>query len=256
MKRSITVVLAILFVFTVTNLFSQSVYVKLGGGYGMSLASQEIYDLSTTSGSVTTHNLKYGSFGEGINFQAGFGYNINPNIALELAGSYTMGKKFDEETYTVGTATYANKYYANTISIMPSAVIKAPMKDMTLYTRFGMILGIPSKFRETTATGTGAPTGTDTWKESGGMGLGVQGAVGINFKAGKQLGIFAEIFGIGMNYAPSQAENTTTFAGQTASPLITYSESYSSTATNTMSTPRYSFSSFGLNVGLSYTFGK
>lgn len=250
MKRSITAVLAILFVFTVTNLFSQSAYVKLGGGYGLSLASQEIYN----AGTGTTNDYKYGSFGEGINFQAGFGYNINSNIALELDGSYTLGKKY-ENTYGTGII-FTDKWYANTISIMPSVVVKAPMKDMTLYTRFGMVIGIPSKFRETTATGTGAPAGTDKWKESGGMGLGVNGAVGMNFKAGKNLGIFAEIFGIGMNYAPSTAENTETFTGQTINPTITYEENWTPTAgDNKMQKPRYSFSSFGLNVGLTYTFG-
>jgi opacity protein-like surface antigen len=251
MKKSLTVVLSVLFVLSVTNLFSQSAYVKLGGGYGLSLASQELYD----AGVSPAHDYKYGSFGEGINFQAGFGYNINPNIALELAGSYTMGKKFE---YTHGTTLIENiKLYANTISIMPSVVIKAPMKDMTPYTRFGMIIGIPSKIEERTETGTGAALGTNKEKESGGMGLGIQGAVGINFKAGKQLGIFAEIFGIGMNYGPSTWENTETYTGKTIIATKTYEEAWTPTAgDNKLKKPRYSFSSFGLNVGLSYTFGQ
>jgi hypothetical protein len=253
MKRSITAVLAILFVFTVTNLFSQSAYVKLGGGYGLSLASQMVYDSPTTQGENTSHSYTYGSFGEGINFQLGFGYNVNPNLAFELDGSYTLGKKFE---YTSGTGiVVTNKWYANTISIMPSVVVKAPMKDITPYTRFGMIIGIPSKFWEQTATGTGAPAGTNKWKESGGSALGIQGAVGMSFKAGKNLGFFAEIFGIGMNYAPGTAENTETFTGQTVSPTITYQESGVNTAT-AQETPRYSFSSFGMNIGVSYTFGK
>ena len=240
------------FVFTVTNLFSQGAYVKLGGGYGLSLASQMVYDTPTSSGETTSHSYTYGSFGEGINFQLGFGYNINPNIALELDGSYTLGKKFENTSGT--TLVTTSKWYANTISIMPSVVIKAPMKDMTPYTRFGMVIGIPSKFYEQTATGTGAPAGTDKWKESGGSALGFQGAVGVSFKAGKQLGFFAEIFGIGMNYAPSKAENTETYTGQTLGQTITYQESGVNSAT-LQQTPRYSFSSFGLNIGLSYSFG-
>ena len=257
MKKSVlSVLVAIVFVFTGTSLFSQNAYIKLGGGYGLSLASQEVYNITTSSGEGTSESHKYGSFGEGINFQGGFGYNINPNFALELAGSYTMGKKFDEYTYKAGSVNYAEKYYANTISIMPSVVVKAPMKDITPYTRFGMIVGIPTKKEEITATGTGAPTGTKVLKESGGVALGIQGAVGVNFKAGKNLGIFAEVFGIGMNYAPSQRENTETFTGQTVDPTVTYSESFTSGTANTEATPRYSFSSFGLNVGITYTFGK
>jgi hypothetical protein len=251
MKKTITFIFAVLFVLTVTNLFSQSAYVKLGGGYGLSLASQEMYN----AGTGTTNDYKYGSFGEGVNFQAGFGYNLNPNIALELAGSYTLGKKF-ENTFGTGIV-YTGKMYANTISIMPSVVVKAPMKDITPYTRFGMVLAIPSKLYEETATGTGAPTGTFKAKESGGVGLGIQGAVGINFKAGKQLGIFAEIFGIGMNYSPSTWENTDTYTGGTIIPKKTYEENWTPTAgDNKLAAQRYSFSSFGMNVGLTYTFGK
>ncbi len=245
-NKLLIITLLVLFSFIGSSTFAQSAYIKLGGGYGLSLASQMIYDQSTTP--ATTWDNKYGSFGEGINFQAGFGYNINSNFALELAGSYLLGKKFEN---TVGTTT--NKYYGNTITIQPSVVIKAPMKDVTPYTRFGMVIGIPSLFQEVTST---LVTGTDKFKESGGVALGVQGAVGMNFKAGKHLGIFAEVFGIGMNYGPSQRENTETFAGVTADPLVTYGETGTYATANTEATPRRSLSSFGLNLGLTYTFGK
>ena len=230
-NKLLIITLLVLFSFIGSSTFAQSAYIKLGGGYGLSLASQMIYDQSTTP--ATTWDNKYGSFGEGINFQAGFGYNINSNFALELAGSYLLGK--------------------NTITIQPSVVIKAPMKDVTPYTRFGMVIGIPSLFQEVTST---LVTGTDKFKESGGVALGVQGAVGMNFKAGKHLGIFAEVFGIGMNYGPSQRENTETFAGVTADPLVTYGETGTYATANTEATPRRSLSSFGLNLGLTYTFGK
>jgi hypothetical protein len=256
MKNKIFItVLLVLFSFVGSSAFSQNVYIKLGGGYGLSLASQMLYDQSATP--TTTWDNKYGSFGEGINFQAGFGYNINSNFALELAGSFLLGKKFEN---TVGGST--TKYYANTINIMPSVVVKAPMKDITPYTRFGMILGIPSKFTEITATGF---TGTAKFKESGKIAMGIQGAVGVNFKAGKHLGIFAEIFGIGMNYSPDKRENTETFTELgLLQPTVTYGETGTGTilngvfvpATGTEQAPRYSFSSFGMNVGLTYTFGK
>jgi hypothetical protein len=241
-----------LFIFAILVLFSligstsysQNVYVKLGGGYGLSLASQQIYNI----GIAPAWDNTYGSFGEGINFQAGFGYNINSNFALELAGSYILGKKFEQDLATTTT-----KFYGNTITIQPSIVVKAPMKDVTPYTRFGMVLAIPQLFSEQTST---LVTGTDKYKESGGLGMGIQGAVGINFKAGKKLGIFAEIFGIGMNYAPNQKENTETYTGLVVDPLITYGETGTTATVNTAPTPRRSLSSFGLNVGITLTFGK
>ncbi len=80
--KNLALGILVLFVITFSNAYSQSLYVKLGSGYGLGLATQYIYDASSSS----AWENKYGSFGEGINFQAGFGYNITPNIALELAG--------------------------------------------------------------------------------------------------------------------------------------------------------------------------
>lgn len=247
MKR-LALGILVLFVITFSNAHSQSVYVKLGGGYGLGLATQFMYNTASSPG----YDYKYGSFGEGINFQAGFGYNITPNIALELAGSYTLGKKF-EHTSSSGGLTY--KEYANSIFIMPSAIVKAPMKDITPYARFGMVLGIPQKYYELTPLPVGGITvgGPAKYKESGGLAMGIQGACGVDFKVAKKLGIFTEIFGIGMNYGPGKWENTENSSGSLL-PTVTYSESGS--GSNTAPTPRYSFSSFGMNVGLTYTFGK
>lgn len=156
--------LLVLFSIIGSTVFSQNAYIKLGGGYGLSLASQIIANKNVTSPS--SYDFTYGSFGEGINFGLGFGYNINSNFALELAGAYILGKKF-ETTYSTSTV----KEYANTICIMPSVVVKAPMKDVIPYTRFGMVLGIPTKFEEMTATGF---TGTRKFKETGGLAMGIQ----------------------------------------------------------------------------------
>jgi hypothetical protein len=246
MKNKLLIItLLVLFSLIGSTAFSQGAYIKLGGGYGMSLASQDLYNASTVA---TGWDEKYGSFGEGIGFGLGFGYNINSNFALELAGSYILGRKFEQALTTTTT-----KYYGNTITIQPSVVIKAPMKDVIPYTRFGMVIGIPTLFSEATST---LVSGTDKYKESGGVALGVQGAVGCNFKVSKKLAIFAEIFGIGMNYAPSQSENTETYTGGTIHPLVTYGETGSYATANTEVTPRRSLSSFGLNVGLTMTFGK
>lgn len=251
MKR-LALGILVLFVITFSNAHSQSVYVKLGGGYGLGLATQGISNHPTAQ----DWDFEYGSFGEGMNFQAGFGYNFNPNISIELAGSYTIGKKF-EYISNNDPIVYNNKLYANTISIMPSAIIKAPMKDITPYLRLGMVIGIPTKYQEQTQSGTGAKTGIFINKESGGLALGFQGAGGVTFKASKQLGIFAEIFGIGMNYSPSKRENTENFTGLALQQTITYSESGTYNAEgNSRPRPRYAFSSFGMNVGLTFTFGK
>lgn len=250
--KKLTLSILVLFVIAFSNANSQSVYVKLGGGYGLGLATQGISNHPTAQ----DWDFEYGSFGEGINFQAGFGYNITPNIALELAGSYTLGKKF-EYISNDDPIVFNNKLYANTISIMPSVIITSPMKDITPYLRLGMVFGIPTKYQEQTQSGTGAITGTYIGKESGGLALGFQGAGGVTFKVAKQLGVYAEIFGIGMNYSPSKRENTSNYTGYALQPTITYSEAGSfGNPLSSLPSQRYSFSSFGMNVGLTYTFGK
>ena len=93
------------------------------------------------------------------------------------------------------------------------------------------------------------------YKESGNLALGFQGAGGVNFKVAKQLGIFAEIFGIGMSYGPGKRKTLKTI-------LVfrlannTYSESGTYSLETIPPYPTIPFSSFGMNVGLTYTFGK
>ncbi len=250
--KKLALSILVLFVITFSNAYSQSVYVKLGGGYGLGLAT----DVITSSAGFTNWEMKYGTYGEGINFQAGFGYNITPNIAVELDGSYTMGRKF-EGSFNDMTPIINFKNYANTISILPSVIIRTCMKDIKPYARIGMVIGIPTKYTEETQTGTGARTGSKIYKETGNLALGFQGAGGVNFKVAKQLEIFAEIFGIGMSYGPGKRENTQNYTGLPLEQTITYSESGTyEPFGNTSYTPRYQFSSFGMNVGLTYTFGK
>ena len=240
----------LLIVITFSNAHSQSVYVKIGGGYGRSLAEQNIIN----SAFWPLWQYNFGSYGRGYNLQAGLGYNINQNFAVELAGSYTKGVTF-EITRSVNDTKY--RLYANTIFIMPSAIVKAPIKDITPYARVGMAAGIITKYTESTPypmTGS-VSEGPYDYKEHGGLALGIQFAGGISFKAAKKLDIYAEVFGIGLTYSPKTLENTKNQSGS-LQPTITYSESGITGDNNTARTPSYPFSSIGMNVGITYTFGK
>jgi hypothetical protein len=131
------------------------------------------------------------------------------------------------------------------------------MKNITPYLRLGMVIGIPTKFLEMTESGTGAKTGTFKSKEYGNLAIGFQGAGGVNFNASKKVGFFAEIFAVGMNYGPGTWENTENFTGVALQKTVTYSESGTYIPGGTSDpTQRYPFSSLGMNVGLTYTFGK
>jgi outer membrane protein W len=230
---------------------SQIFYVKAGVGYGFGTATQ-LLSSTVDSGNTEGH---YGSYGEGILPALGFGYMFNSNVAVELDGTYLIGKKF-EHTHSEGTVTETHNQWGEGILLSPALVIQAPLKSVTPYARFGGVLGFVKVKEEETESGTGARTGTDIHEETGKIASGFNGAFGMKFKAGKSLNIFAEVFAQSMTYAPEKRENTETFSGGTLDPTITYEEEFSNNTANTRLTPRHPFSNFGLNVGVIFTFGK
>jgi opacity protein-like surface antigen len=248
--KKLALSILVLFVIAFSNAHSQSVYVKIGGGYGRFLAEQNIIN----SAHWPSWQYNFGSYGRGMNLQAGVGYNFTQNIALEVAGSYTYGVIY-EITRSVDNTKY--RLYANSIFIMPSLIVKAPMKDITPYARVGMVAGIITKYTESIPypfTGS-VDEGPYDYKEYGGLALGIQCAAGISFIAVKKIDIFAEVFGIGLTYSPKTLENTKNLTGA-LQPIVTYSESGITGDNNTAPTPSYPFSSIGMNIGLIYTFGK
>lgn len=251
MKKTFALIAVLAVFFFASNSNAQNFFVKLGGGYALSSASQ----LITTTTSGTTTEGHYGSFGEGILPALTLGYAINRNVGIEVGGTYLIGKKF-EHSHTTAGLTETHKMWGEGILISPSVFVQAPMKNVTPYARFGGVVGMVKVKEEETESGTGARTGTNKVQHTGKMGLGMNGALGIKFKAGKMLDIFAELFGTAMSYGPEKRENTETYSGGTLDPTITYEESFSTTATNTALTPRLPFSNFGLNVGVILTFGK
>lgn len=252
MKKLIAL-LAVVFLagFSSQDSNAQNFIVKIGGGYALS-STTSLLTATLDSNNVEGH---YGSYGEGILPSISLGYMFNRNIGLEVAGTYLIGKKF-EHSHTTGGITETHKQWGEGIMISPSIIVQAPMKKITPYARFGGVIGMVKVKEEETQTGTGAPTGTDKHEESGKMGLGMNGALGLKFKAGKMLDIFAELYGQSMNYGPEKRTNTETYTGGTVDPTITFAEEYSQTAANTSLTPRHPFSNFGLNVGVVLTFGK
>jgi len=247
-------ILLALLMFTVS--LNAQIYIKLGGGYGTSLTSQEVYVTSTS----TSATYNYGSFGQGINFGGTFGYMLNKNIGIELSGNYILGKKY-ENPGAVSNATFTrdDKFYGNTISITPALVICTALdKQWMMYTRVGAVFAIPQIFGEYTYTAKapGAPSGLDKYKESGGLAVGFAGAVGVDVMVSKSIGIFFEINGVGLNYSPSTLENTETYAGNTITPTKTYNETVNTSDVNVLPAVRRQLSTIGASIGVSIMLGK
>jgi len=198
---------------------------------------------------------QYGSFGEGIQPALGFGYLFNNNVGIELNGSYLIGRKFSHE-HTEGTITEAHDKWGEGILISPSMIIQVPMKSVTPYARFGGTLGIVKVKEKETESGTGAHTGENLTEHSGRFATGLNGALGVKFKAGKKIDIYGELFASGMNYGPEKRENTQAFDGETIASTVTYEEDFPTNSANTELRPYFPFSNFGLNIGVTLNFGK
>ncbi len=252
MKKLVTLFVVLsAFLFSTTESNSQNFFVKIGGGYALGLATSLLHGSKDSA----TETGYYGSYGQGILPSFSLGYLFNKNIGIEVNTIYLLGKKF-EVTSTKDGKTKTTKHFGGGIMISPSIMVQAPMKSMTPYARLGAIIGLVKVKSEYTETGTSAKTGTDKFEESGKMGLGMNGAFGIKFKAGKMLDIFAELYGQGMTYGPETRTNTETYTGDTPEKVVTYSEEFPKNASDTELTPRHPFSNFGLNIGVVLTFGK
>jgi len=210
-------------------------YVKVGGGYSfLPVSGFAFNDKGDSSGSIS-----YKSYGMGVQPVLGIGYYVNRNVALELNGMYLIGQKH-EQTPTGAT----NKMYGEGIFISPSLKVVAPIKNVSLYSRMGLVIGIPKVKMETEVT---SPASfTQKSENRGGMGMGLDAALGIDIKANKMISIFVELNGMALNYAPDEMEVTEQSAG-TLPPIVTYTD---------FNRPYFAFGNFGGKVGVSFLFGK
>jgi hypothetical protein len=213
--------------------FSQF-YVKVGGGYSfLPVSGFQFNDKGDTTGSIS-----YKSYGMGVQPVLGFGYYLNKNVALELNGMYLIGQKH-EQTPTGAT----NKQYGEGIFITPGVKVVAPLKNVSLYSRMGLVVGIPKVKMETDVT---SPAFTSKSEFRGGISMGLDAALGVDIKASKMMSVFIELNGMALNYAPDEFEVTEQSVG-TIPAVTTFTDN---------NRPYFAFGNFGGKVGVSFLFGK
>ncbi len=237
MRSTKILVLSLLLVFGFAATSNAQFYVKAGGGYSfLPIAGFPFNDkaLGDSSGSIT-----YKSYGMGVQPVLGFGYFVTKNIALELDGMYLIGQKH-EQTPTGLT----KKTNGEGVFISPAVRIVAPLKNVSPYVRMGLVIGIPKVKEENEYT---SPTAfTSKFEYKGGVALGMDAALGIDIKASKMLNVFVELYGMALNYAPDEYENTELSTG-TVAPTVTFDD---------WNKPYLPLGNFGGRVGVSFLFGK
>lgn len=204
---------------------------KFSVGYGVPWISQQIGTNSTTANSTTldpltgaeiprtTNSTKTvkGSYGAGWNVSGAFGYKLSEHLGLELGISYLAGKSYTTQSFFSDTRLDVLTSYSHEVESSKSrAILFTPtLKFMTQQRKFtpyflvGPVLGKINFHRElersTEESGTVVTEFRNT-KFTGGLAIGLRGAVGVSVILNKKVSLFSEIVFTGMNYYPKESE--------------------------------------------------
>lgn len=189
-------------------MLTNAMYARLSVGYAFPIASENLYDIGyyTSSTTAKTQDAVSVSLGKGLYIDAAFGENVLQNIALELGFSYLAG------TSTLATKEDSgltdNIYLTgNMFRIMPAIVLKTKIEDVEAYARMGLIIGIPDFTTQDDVTDPLAGTvATVKWRFNGGATVGLNSAMGINFRIKKNIDFYTELNLNSASFAPQHAK--------------------------------------------------
>ena len=242
-------------------------YLKIFGGYGLlTPGSFRLTSTSTTSFTVGNSGL-----GAGLHFGGGVGYILNDFLNLGIDAEYLKGNDLNaSSTYIggLGNGVSNSKITYSVLSIIPNMTFKALSKPgYLIYTRIGIMLTAHTKsssiINDSSNLITNNPNPiiarniTTTFNYN--VNIGVQAALGIQFRITDNLRGFAELAG---NYLPIRPSSSTTITKSNYyNPGPTYVSSSSSTSNTTYKKSgdsgsgeqpsiAYNVNYIGLNIGI------
>ncbi len=226
---------------------------RLDVGYGFPSETQATQ--ATTDANGNTKIMPY-SYGQGFNLALAGNYMFNDNIGAGLDLNMLFGTPTTLTTVS-GGITGTEKMTGSLFAITPNLILSAHKEGINPYGRFGIVLGVASETQTITASGTGAPSGSNINVYSGNLAFGWYAAFGVQFPLSDNLKLDVELFDRNVTYAPSTLTNTQAFDGAQKADTQTLVTSKSSNASaNTQLTSYDPFSSVGLKVGIEMSFGK
>ncbi len=282
MKRNLLLVAAIL----VANFSFAQFYISGSAGYGISSAG--IVTGTSLNEAQTKETNHYGSYGEGINFQLKGGYFFNETFGVELGVGYLNGSDQDISSYVADGGTIKEytegTAHARAYGLTAALVYNFPKN---FYGRIGMVTKLGGKteaeFTKTTPTPFGAIVAEGVNDYHGRIPLGFTAAFGYKFQLSDNWNIFAELEYLGINVTRDTSEFSELTIDYPATPYsqegtwnlgdapldhpvfgtiwapseITYEDSLPvpNTDPSKALTSVAPYSSFGLNIGITYTFG-
>jgi hypothetical protein len=222
MKKALIIISLLVLISDIS--FSQSLYIRAGGGYGLPIGTasigekythEEIYT-TVTSDKYSAKNVK-ASYGAGGDFNIGIGYKYNDVITFDLGFQYLISKKYQtyyKQSYTGSGTPGINNDITTTSAkaflIEPTAIVNAGFWKGAPYTKLGLVFGFPTltKDRSSFDNTDGTSAWMQTWKYNKGIAIGFQGALGMNWKLSEKMDLFSEIAFVSMTYYAKEGKMT------------------------------------------------
>ena len=289
MKKLIGTIALLAMSMTSMNAQENGLYLSLNGGYNFAAGTVKndvVANTTKVSGSgsayVETNEQVALSLGKGINFGGAVGYMFNKNVGTELAFDYLIGGKtsYTNSKSSNSTSSSSKTDYdisASMLQIIPSLVISAGMEKINPYAKFGFVIGsakITTNQNTTNTASFGGSTNTNTSERTietlTNTGLGFKGSLGAMFAVNSNISVFAELTSINMSLnlkSGTITKDTTNgvdnLIGKSINDTQTvYEDTLTTNSPKTVNpnepskaaTISFPFSSFGINVGLKYSF--
>ena len=282
MKHLITLCTAVL----ISSLSYGQWQVSASSGYALGSATMKLGERINTS---ETEN-SYGSYGEGTNVQLRGTYFFDDSFGVDLSVGYLQGTDQDVSIIDLPSTEVNAVARARAFGASASVVYKF---TNNIYGRFGALLKLGGKtegviyqksvFSEAEAEAFGVPVGSyseTNYKEDfhGHFPLGFVGALGYKYDLDSHFSIFAEAeyYGISLKRKDSEIsafntdvklpDGTVAVSGlytidnlpEGINRNTTYVDELSNTNTDTTQelSQKVPYSSFGLNIGVTYKFAK
>lgn len=266
----ITLTLIISYSLITSSSFTQNIYIKINGCYGLPMSSQNIphfYNSESFNDSAHYEQINV-SLGKGFSFGGAIGYMHKKFYGFELGVDYLLGSKIvADDKSKAGNSSYT--YYSRMLRIKPMIVLSPGFEKVNPYAKFGVIFGFGKivlehdYFEE-------MGTVCRKYEMNGGYAFGGNASMGIMYNKKDHISFFVECEMIILSYAPIRGEvKEFTQNGTDLIPYLTekekvteYVDDYSFYYDNPSpdSEPdkelktKYPFGSFGISLGVQFKF--
>ncbi|MEI7661238.1 MAG: hypothetical protein WCK34_03530 [Bacteroidota bacterium] len=218
MKKSGILLVVILF----TGIFiqAQTIYFRGGGGAAVSTAARITADQT----SENTVDYKKSGIGSGIPIVLSAGYQLGDYIGLELGVDYFSGFRVKSDyNYIIFSSVHPfentrvtgdYKLNGRMLSLVPAVVLTYPFKKMATYARLGVKIGFLNELtteEHQTEEATSYSAAVDRemkTRDYGGVAVGVQAALGAEFRMSRAVSFFGEIQVDGITCSPVSGKYT------------------------------------------------